>query len=299
MGIGALAVVGALEERAQACSCFAESTLVAPVGDTHPRDASLVYVSFCGGSIGALAVTVDGEPATLQSEDEWQFVHAVDILPAPPEGAEVVISECQGWEFAPCAEDAVWEERARFVIGPLDEQSPAEVEDIGLDQEEGEFFRGCEDATLDLRLHATVQLDEPEPGTWVLIEFERDGDVVESHNVQTLANGDEQTELLVNRDDWKGSEVCATATVLDASGNASDVQRDCDRVSGCACTTGTSGSGPWLAAGVVLLLLRARRRRIARGAAKPSILRDDGRHAARPDTDDGDARRLWSRQAQR
>ena len=265
--LGALVIVCAAPSAAHACSCFGTSSLVAPASEHHPVDAPLVFASDCGGSLEAWSVAVDGAPAMLVSSDAWTGIHTVAITPPPPLGAEVVLSiDCaNAFDVPECTDSGTLLERARFTMGAVDTTAPAAVDDVSLEVEEGAFNIDCDGTTLDLKLGVRVDLDPVEPGTWAQIRFLRDGEELRTAAQEIPENGVVEASHFVDRSELEGSEVCVSATVLDASRNVAAAEQDCqalasddDDDSGCACATDASGP-PSLAVLVVAMLRRRRR----------------------------------------
>jgi MYXO-CTERM domain-containing protein len=263
----AFALVYAPAQAARACSCFETSSLVAPAGDEHPVDAPLVFGSACGGSIESWSVTVDGAPAMLVSVDRWSGIETAAISPAPALGAEVVLSiDCANASDVPeCTDLGAMLERARFTMGAVDTTPPAAVDGVTLEIADGTFYASCDENTLDLQLRARVDLDPVEPGTWVDVRFLQDGEELRSTAQAIPADGVVEDYHYVDRSAVEGSEICVSARVLEASGNAVAAEQDCQVIGsaddddrGCACATDAAGP-PSLAVLVVAMLLRRRR----------------------------------------
>jgi MYXO-CTERM domain-containing protein len=271
--LGALVLVYAPTRAAHACSCFATSSLLAPAGDEHPVDAPLVFASSCGGSIEAWSISVDGAPAMLVSADSWSGIQTAAITPAPGLGAEVVLSiDCANtFDVPECTDPGARLERVRFTMGAVDTSPPAAVDGVTLELEEGEFNFGCDETTLGLQLRASVDVDPIEPGTWIDIRFLRNGEELRRTTQEIPATGVVEDYHYVDPNEVEGSEVCVSATVVDASGNAAAAEQDCqaiasddDEKSGCACATDAAGPPSLLV--LVVAMVRRRRRPASRDA---------------------------------
>jgi hypothetical protein len=255
------------ESRAQACTCFDSSVVVAPATDVHPRGAPIAFgrdpaaATFCGGLLEVWTVTVDGESATLVGDAAWNGVQRVAIEPEPGEGAEVVLEK--SCEYDPDAEGCLTPvdrvERARFVIGPADDEAPSPIDDLVVEHTHGEFEYDC-GSLADLKVRAAVDLEGREPGGWIEISFRRDDAVVQ---IDSFAAADPmESSLYADADEYAGSEVCVDATAFDAAGNASAVASQCTSIAedkGAGCRVGVSPHGVGLAVPMLLLLRRRRR----------------------------------------
>lgn len=249
---------------AAACSCFGDSSLLAPAGAEHPVGAPLVFSSGCGGNLDAWSASVDGTPAMLMSAGFFDQVHEVGIDPPPPQGAEIVLAlDCaDAFDEPMCADLDGTIERARFTVGSPDTSAPPPVAEVSLAQEPGRFDVGCDGPFLDLALRATIDLGQGEPGTWVQAEFTRDGASIELASQGAAQGGVIDFSHYVDRDEVAGSEICVAATVLDASGNAAEKTQDCALVGddGCGCNVRQPEHGAGLVLfGLVLLVARSHR----------------------------------------
>lgn len=97
------------------------------------------------------------------------------------------------------------------------------------------------------------------------IRFLRDGEELRRTTQEIPAGGVIEDDHYVDPSEVEGSEVCVSATVLDASGNAAAAQEACQAIAsdddderGCACATDAAGP-PSLAVLVVAMLRRRRR----------------------------------------
>lgn len=269
VGLAIACVIGGamwmgVSQDASACSCGGESTLVAPVGDEHPSGAPVFFSNDCGGNLEAWTVTVDGVAAALVDGGAWAAIKGIAIEPVPAMGAEVVLSVACNSTFGDpaCTDPEGTVEKARFTIAGPDTTAPPAIDGIALEQEDGEFFLGCDDTGYDLRLGAVVDVGAAEPSTWIEISFTKNGKEIARNSHAIPANGIIESSHHVVRRELAGAETCVGVTVRDAAGNATELEQDCAEIGGegCGCAAeDPTRSGVMLALGALVLLVSRRR----------------------------------------
>lgn len=210
---------GATEARA--CSCIEGWSVLAPFGDEHPSGAPIVFASSCGGSFEPWSVTVDGAPASIATPVIVGEIATGAIMPAPAEGAEVVLSfDCSlASADDACAGNTATIERARFTIGPADMIGPPPAVALTMDPRE-EVDDDCFASAGMQAFDVTIDFGDREPGTWIALDLERGGaPPLASTRLPVPQEGSASTVLLVDEDVLDFPEICLHGVVHDASGN--------------------------------------------------------------------------------
>jgi hypothetical protein len=255
-----------VEGYARACTCLeGQSRLVAPTTADLPVGAPLVFESLCTSGLARWTATVDGAPVELLGDGVDFGLSLVSLASAPSEGAELVLTHACGeyTDESDCIDGRI--EQITTTIGPADVVAPPPVAAFVVDHEIGMFAERCGEPELHtLRIDATIEIGDREPGAWAVVRAVVDGESTAGTNVVLADEATLRPSLFVrDPDTYAGKDVCVEVAVVDASDNASAASRECIALesadSGCAVTR-SEPSPTWL---VLLPLLRTKRRRLA------------------------------------
>ena len=219
-----------MEARAQACICLeGDSRLISPAVAEHPVGAPFVLASECPGGLARWTATIDGVPVALVGSGVDDGLGPVTLASTPTEGTEVVLTHACGeyTDAVDCIDGYL--ERITTTIGPADVAAPPPVAALAVDHEIGMLADKCGDPEVyALRIDATLEIGDREPGSWAVLRAVVDDDVIASQERVLGELGTLQSGLfVVDPDEHAGRDVCVEVQVVDASGDASDTTREC------------------------------------------------------------------------
>ncbi|MCY1060829.1 MYXO-CTERM sorting domain-containing protein [Nannocystis sp. SCPEA4] len=254
-------------------------TIDAPLdGDLAPTNA-LVWMSTsgdCGGDPESIHVRVDGEPATLVAVPDGPPGRVFRIEPEPGIGAVIQLEGCPG--YASCEEagdDVYGRVDVSFTAGGRDEQAPAAPLLRDLDYVIEDVMPGaCDESKTEPAREWSFVVDgqaAEAPLIYHVSVGPKDGDRPTTSRHVAADGAADLALALLRREEDAGSEVCVTVRTFDLAGNEAAAASSCRELDqnetldgdGCACSSGSGGSG-WSAVWLLLGAWSLRRRRRGR-----------------------------------
>lgn len=244
--------VAMLPRAVEACTCGGVLQLIRPLSGEHPAGAGLLFSSSCGWSLNPYAVTVDGAPATLAFDEQFENT-ASDVLvlmsidPPPQPGQVVVLDRCEeDGNAAACGPGVSFEQVAQFTVGAVaDAASPPAGGAASLVHEEG-WYLMC--STYPLRFDVSLtELDQSGESEvlYVLEMRNSNGTLAATHAVFVEPpTSTVDTSIYLSHSPRDVEEYCVSVAARDLSGNSTLVAEHCGSESITpADSTGTDGDG--------------------------------------------------------